>query len=230
MIISVHQPQYIPWLGFFDKIAKSDAFVFLDQVQYKPREFQNRNKIRTKDTWMWLTVPVVSKDRSRQKICDVLIDNAFPWRRKHPLSLKSCYGSTAFFKDYFPFLEETYAKEWEKLVDLNVHMINFILKQLSISRPIYFASGLGLAGKSTGLIIEICRRLKANTYLSGIGGKAYLAEEKFAEAGIKLIYQDFIYPAYQQQAMKDEHDFIPYMSTLDLLFNEGQKAREILKL
>lgn len=228
MILSVHQPQYIPWLGYFDKIAKSDGFVFLDQVQYKPREFQNRNKIRTKDGWMWLSIPVVCKGLGRQKICDCIIDNAFPWARKHLLSLRSCYGSANFFKDLFPFFEETYAKEWKKLVDLNVHIINYILKHLSISKPMYFASQLDIASKGTDLIIEICRKLKADTYLSGIGGKDYLEEEKFVQANLKLIYQNFVHPVYRQQFMRNENDFVPYMSILDLLFNEGPKSKEIL--
>ena len=97
MIVSVHQPQYIPWLGYFDKIARSDAFVFLDNVQYKPREFQNRNKIRAKDGWLWLSVPVISKGRGRQVISDVRIDNEFDWPKEHLMSLRTCYGRAKYF-------------------------------------------------------------------------------------------------------------------------------------
>ena len=228
MILSTHQPQYIPWLGYFDKIAKSDCFVFLDQVQYKHREFQNRNRIRSKNKWIWLSVPVVSKCQRGQRICDCAIDNTFPWARKHLMSLKACYGKAEFFDDHFPFFEQVYAQRWEKLADLNVHIINYILKQLSLSKPIYFGSQLDTTKKKTGLIIEICQKLKADTYLSGIGGKDYIEEEKFEKANIKLIYQDFTHPVYQQEFMKDKNDFIPYMSVLDLLFNEGPKSREIL--
>lgn len=228
MILSVHQPQYIPWLGYFNKIAKSGCFVFLDQVQYKPREFQNRNKIRTKDGWIWLSIPVVSKGLGRQKVSDVLIDNTFPWARKHLVSLKVCYGSANFFQEYFPFFQQVYAKKWERLADLNVHIINYILKELSISKPIYFASQLAIASKGTDLTIKICQKLKADIYFSGIGGKDYLEEEKFEKTNIKLIYQNFMHPVYQQQFMKDKSDFLPCMSILDLLFNEGPKSREIL--
>lgn len=228
MILSVHQPQYIPWLGYFNKIVRSDGFVFLDRVQYKPREFQNRNKIRTKDGWMWLSVPVVSKDRNRQKICDCIIDNKFPWQRKHLTSLKVWYSSSNFFNEYFSFFEQVYAKKWERLVDLNVHIINYILKQLFISKPIYFESQLDIVGIGTDRIIEICKKLKADTYLSGIGGKEYLEEQKFIKANVRLIYQNFVHPVYHQQFMSDKSDFIPYMSILDLLFNKGSKSREIL--
>lgn len=228
MILSTHQPQYIPWLGYLDKIAKSDCFVFLDQVQYKPGEFQNRNRIRAKDGWMWLSVPVVSKGQSRQKIRDCVIDNTFPWARKHLMSLKACYGKAGFFDVYFPFFEQVYAQRWEKLADLNVHIINYVLKQLSVEKPIYFASQLDTTKKNTDLIIEICQKLKADTYLSGIGGKDYLDEEKFEKVNIKLIYQNFTHPVYQQEFMRDQSDFMPCMSIVDLLFNEGPKHREIL--
>lgn len=228
MILSVHQPQYIPWLGYFDKIARSDAFVFLDCVQYKEREFQNRNKIRTKDGWIWLTVPVVTKGLGRQNIPDVKIDNSFPWRKEHLGSISAWYGRAPFFGKYFPFFEEVYGREWEALCDINIHMIKYILKELFILTPVYFESKCDIKSKKTDRIIEICGKLKSDTYLSGIGGKEYLEAEKFTASGIKLIYQDFKHPAYRQQFMKDNGDFIPYMSILDLLFNEGPRSGEIL--
>ena len=229
MIISVHQPQYIPWLGYFDKVAKSDAFVFLDDVQYKAREFQNRNKIRTKEEPLWLTVPVASKGLGRQKMRDVKIDNESEWRRQHLLSIKASYGHAEFFKRYFPFFEDLYSKKWEKLSDLNIYIIEYILKELKIVTPVYFESKLNIAGKKTSRIIEICGKLNADTYLSGIGGKDYLEDGLFADAGIKLIYQDFVHPLYRQQFMKSANDFIPYLSMIDLLFNEGPAASQILK-
>ena len=228
MIVSVHQPQYIPWLGYFDKIVRSDAFVFLDRVQYKEREFQNRNKIRTKDGWIWLTVPVVTKGLGRQKIADVRIDNNVDWPKAHRESLRSWYGRAPYFKEHFSFFEELYSKHWERLIDINIHIIKYMIKEFSIHTPIYFESELGTQGKKTDRIIEICGKLKAGTYLSGIGGKEYLEIEKFTASGIALIYQDFMHPAYRQQFMKDKGDFIPYMSILDLLFNEGPRSGEIL--
>jgi hypothetical protein len=228
MILSVHQPQYIPWLGYFDKIARSDAFVFLDCVQYKEREFQNRNKIRTKDGWIWLTVPVATKGLGRQNIRDVKIDNSFSWRKEHLGGIRAWYGRAPFFEKYNPFFEELYSREWDSLSDLNIRIIGYILKELSISTPVYFESKLDIKNKKTDRIIEICGKIKADTYLSGIGGKEYLEEEKFANSGIILKYQEFKHPVYKQQFMKDKGDFIPYMSILDLLFNEGPRSGEIL--
>jgi hypothetical protein len=230
MIVAVHQPQYIPWLGFFDKIASSDAFVFLDRVQYKEREFQNRNKICAKDKCLWLSVPVVSKGQGRQLICDVKIDNTFPWKRQHLNSLKAWYANAPHFNDHFPFFEGVYSREWEKLADLNVYIIKYILSCLAISTPLYFESELEIDAQRTERIIAICKKLKADTYLSGAGGKQYLEEDKFIEAGIKLLYQDFSHPVYRQYIRPAGGEFMTQLSILDLLFNEGHKSKQILGL
>jgi hypothetical protein len=230
MILSVHQPQYLPWLGYFDKIAKSDRFVFLDNVQYKEREFQNRNKIRSQKGWMWLSVPAVSGVEGKQKINQVKIDNEMPWQRKHWGSLKTAYSSSDYFKEYAVFFEETYSKKWEWFLDLNVHIITYILKELAITTPISFASDLKITTTKTQRIIDICKKLNADTYLSGIGGKEYLEEGLFEANGIALRYQDFQHPVYRQQFMSDSKDFISHLSVVDLLFNQGPKAREILGL
>lgn len=224
MIVSVHQPQYLPWLGYFDKIARSDLFVFLDNVQYKEREFQNRNKIRTEKGWSWLTVPVVSGGEGRQNIRDVRIDNENPWQRKHLASLRSSYGRASFFKEYYPYFEKLLGRQWVYLKDLNIEIIKFILNELSIVTPISFESDLEVETASTARIVDICKQLEADTYLSGSGGKDYLEGALFVNAGIKLIYQDFQHPPYQQCYQP----FEPYMSTIDLLFNHGKKSREIL--
>jgi hypothetical protein len=230
MIVSVHQPQYMPWLGYFDKIARSDAFVFLDNVQYKPREFQNRNKIRTKDGWLWLSVPVISKGKGRQVISDVRIDNELDWPKEHLMSLKTCYGRAKYFDRYFPFFEDLYGKSWESLALLNIYIIKYLLKDLSIDTPLYFESDLDITTAKTERIVDICLKLKADTYLSGAGGRAYIEEDKFVSSGLKLSYQDFSHPVYTQQFMKARSDFIPYMSIIDLLFTEGPGAKEVMKI
>jgi len=225
MIVSVHQPQYIPWLGFFDKIKRSDCFVFLDLVQYKPREFQNRNKICTKDGWLWLTVPVISKGQGRQKIADVLIDNESNWQNKHWGGIRSGYARAPFFKQHSSFFEEVYSVKWGKLTDLNVHIIKYILQQLHIDTPLRFESEIGTTCESTERIIEICRKLNADTYLSGMGGKDYLNEERFKEENIKLEYQHYHHPVYRQVF---DAPFISHLSVIDLLFNEGEKSARVI--
>lgn len=227
MIYSVHQPQYIPWLGFFDKIDKSDVFVFLDDVQYKHREFQNRNKIRAKEGGIWLTVPVFYQ--RGEKIRDVRIDNTRDWRSGHAKSLKSWYSRAPYFKKYFPFFEDLYKNDWERLADLNIRIIEFFLENLGIKKPLYFESKLGAGGEKTQRIINIGRKLKADVYLSGSGGRDYLDEKMFGEWDMKIRYQEFAHPVYRQQFSKGKEDFIPHLSILDLLFNKGDESLSILR-
>jgi hypothetical protein len=228
MILSVHQPQYLSWLGYFDKIDRSDVFVFLDNVQYKEREFQNRNKIRTQNGWMWLTVPVVSKGLGRQKICDVAIDNTCNWQKRHWKSLKSWYARAKFFGEHCGFFEEVYKRKWDRLVDLNIYIINYLLRALTINKPIYTESELNIRTSATERIIQICKKLKVDTYLSGSGGKMYLEEDKFGQAGIKLGYQEFAHPVYDQP-YTDSRGFLPFMSVVDLMFNHGRESLEIIR-
>lgn len=227
MIYSVHQPQYLPWLGFFDKIDKSDCFVFLDRVQYKHREFQNRNKIRTKEGWIWLTVPVTQ--HRGELICDVEIDNSRSWANEHLKSFKAWYSKAEFFDKHFPFFESVYAKRWEKLAELNIFIIEYFLKALGIENKIYFESKLEIHAEKTQRIIDIGKKIGANTYLSGAGGRDYLDEQRIAEEQIKLLYQDYKHPAYNQVFAKKQEDFIPYLSVADLLMNEGDGALGILR-
>ncbi len=229
MILSVHQPQYLPWLGFFDKIRHSDCFVYLDQVQYKEREYQNRNRIRTKEGWMWLTVPVKSTGLGRQHISEVKVDNSADWAKKHLASLENCYARAPFFKEHRQFLEQVYTTYWEKLVDLNIKLAGYLLEQFKITTPVSYESNIGTTASSTERIIELCLKLKADTYLSGIGGKDYLEEEKFKQAGISLQYQQFNHPRYRQVYAAASDDFLPNMAALDLLLNEGEHSQSILK-
>jgi hypothetical protein len=220
----VHQPQYIPWLGYFHKIAQCDKFVILDNVQYKVREFQNRNRIRTEKGWMWLSVPVVTKDGCRVRIGDIEIDNTMPWQRKHLGSLKTSYASAPYFKEYYDFFESTFHQNWARLSDLNVHIIKFIMDKLSIITPIVFESELNVITAKTQRIIDICRELNADTYLSGVGAKEYLDDQMFAAERIKLFYQHFDHPQYTQCYSP----FMPYMSIIDLLFNHGPESKSLL--
>ncbi|UCD35483.1 MAG: WbqC family protein [Nitrospiraceae bacterium] len=229
MILSVHQPQYIPWLGYFDKILKSDCFVVLDQVQYKAREYQNRNRIRTNHGWMWLTVPVKSSGQGRQKISRIKIDNSTGWRKKHSDSLRTWYKKAESFHDHFPFFEDVFTRDWDDLQDLNIHIMRYMLEKLGIHRTVYFESDLDITATKTERIIDICRKLNADVYLSGSGGRDYLEENKFTRAGIKLEYQNFSHPRYRQQHMAGGDGFMPYMSCIDLLFNEGRKSSDILR-
>ena len=224
MRVAVQQPQYIPWLGYFHKIASSDLFVLLDTVQYKKREFQNRNRIKTPSGPLWLTIPVLSKGHHLQKINEVKIDNQERWREIHLHSLERNYARAPYFKKYSDFLDEIYKREWTHLSEINIATIKYLVKALEINTPIILESKIGTNKTSTARVIEICQSVGADIYLSGQGGKDYIDENLFARSGIKLEYQEFVHPVYPQL-----HDsFIPYLSALDLLFNCGPEARLIL--
>lgn len=227
MIYSVHQPSYLPWLGFFDKLDKSDVFVFLDDVQYKHREFQNRNKIRTKDGWIWLTVPVF--EERGMKIRDIRIDPARSWAQDHLKSLKSWYAKAPYFDRHIVFFESLFGKKWERLVELNVAVIEYVLGVLGIKKKVFFEAGLAAGGAKTQRIINIGKKIGADVYLSGAGGRDYLDEGSFQRAGIALRYQDYAHPVYRQQFMKSEKDFMPYLSVVDLLFNEGDESGAVIR-
>jgi hypothetical protein len=224
MIVSVHQPQYLAWPGYFHKILKSDAFVFLDNVQYKEREYQNRNQIRTKNGAQWLSVPVLNSKERFIKIKEVCIDNSQDWPTKHWKAIYLNYNRSPFFKEYADFFYDLYKQKWVKLLDLNIYMIKGINKILNIDKIIYLESDLKIENTRTERIIDICKKLNAHTYLSGVGAKAYLKEELFTAAGLELRYQQFRCPKYSQCY----GPFIPNLSMIDFLFNCGLKTASML--
>ena len=223
MTVAIHQPQYMPYLGYFDKIARADHFVLLDHVQYKKNEFQNRNKIKTAQGWQWLTVPVRYKFPMR--ILDVSVDSDVPWRRKHPQALISNYGRAPFFAQYQPLFEALYAREWNMLSDLNRATIDLLIDVFGVTTPIHNARTWPLSDDPTGRLIDICKHLNADTYLSGAGGRDYLDQAQFERAGIHLSFHAYKHPVYSQQFV----GFEPYMSAIDLLFNCGPESGRILR-
>jgi len=226
MIVSIHQPQYLPWLGYFDKIDRSDIFVFLDDVQFKKNEWQNRNKIKTAKGWQWITVPVIHK--FPQEIRQVEINNNIDWERQHLNSLTINYNKAPYFGDYIDFFETAYGKEWNYLLDLNIYIIENLVKMLGIKTKLVMSSKLRLPGKATEHLVNICKDLKADTYLSGEGACAYLETEKFRKQGIEVIFQDFKHPHYNQLYCQ-EKGFIENLSIIDLLFNLGKDSISILR-
>jgi hypothetical protein len=223
MRVAIHQPQYLPWLGYFDKMDQSDVFVLLDDVQYKKNEWQNRNKIRNAKNWHWLTVPVLFK--FKQKINEVRINNRNNWRDKHLKSIEVNYSRATYFEKYISFFRETYLKEWEYLVDLNIHFIRYLKDALGIKAELARSSDLGVKGKRTERLVDICGQLGADTYISGAGAKDYLDEEKFKKSGITLEFQDYRHPEYLQAY----DGFEPHMSVIDLLFCHGRDSLNIIK-
>jgi len=136
MILTAHQPVYLPWLGLFHKIALSDSFVWFDQVQYQNKDWNNRNKILTNAGPIWLSVPVLNKGHYEIKLADIKINNMLPWKRKHFKSIKFAYEKSQYFNYYKDFFEDLYSKNWDLLSDLNLYILKFLLKELNINVPI----------------------------------------------------------------------------------------------
>lgn len=227
MIYAVHQPNYIPWIGYFHKIMNADVFVFLDNVQYTSRAFQNRNQIRSVKESFWLTVPV--RHESKMKIKDVKIDNQTNWRRKHKDALQHTYKQSPFW-DELDFIIDAYLyhESWIDLVNLNIYIITKILDYLGIkNKGLMRASEIGIFSEDPNQrLIEIAQEVGAKTYLSGICGRNYMDLDQFDKANIQVTFQQFKHPVYKQLRGKD---FIPNMSILDLLYSCGKDSKEIIK-
>ena len=222
--IAIHQPEYHPWLGFFKKISQADVFVFFDDVQYRSNGFQNRNYIKTNTGKMLLSVPVLSKFNS--KINEVKIDKTKNWFKKHKKSIMTNYSKTDFFEEYKNKIEEIYETEYEYLIELNTKVIKFFLNELKIKTKIIFSSSLNLDSNSPKKILEICKKFNADKYISGVHwGLENLNLKEFSDNQIKIEFQKFLHPIYKQC----HSPFIPNLSTLDLILNEGKNGRKILE-
>jgi hypothetical protein len=223
LIAAIHQPQYLPWLGYFDKMRRADAFCYLDTVQYKKNEWQNRNRIKTSQGCQWLTVPVTY--RFPQAIRDVEINNRVNWNRQHLQAIITNYRKTPYFEKYFELFEELLCRQWSSLSELNVALIRLIRKMLGLDhRPFVSSSKMELSNNPTDRLIDICLELGADTYLSGADGANYMNLSRFKERGVNVIFQQFNHPVYPQPF----GEFQSHMSILDLLFNCGPESMDVI--
>jgi hypothetical protein len=218
------QPTYLPWMGYFDLIDQSDLFVFLDNVQFDNRSWQQRNRIKMSQGPHWLTVPVYQ--RTGQKITDVRIYNEVNWRRKHWMTLTTGYQKSAFWSDVSPQLEGVYQQDWQALVDLNIYLIKLFCQMLGIESNFKRASQLeSIRGKKTDLLISICQSVGADLYLSPAGSKTYLTSDNhFKNNGIALKFHQYEHPTYPQLY----GEFSPYLSIVDLMMNTGEKVLDTI--
>ncbi len=229
MILTGHQPNYLPYLGFFEKIASADAFLIVDTVQFVKRGpfgWMHRNRIRTANGWQWLSLPVKTHGKFHQRICDAGLDEHLPWRRKHLRSISMAYARSSHFAHHSDFFEEIYAREWDRLSPLCEELIRYLIASFGIQTEIHKLSDMNVPGKGAEMIVNFCRELGADSYLSGMHGRDYLDPAVFAEAGIRLIFQEYQHPVYRQC---QGGDFIPGLSAIDLLFNAGPGSLSILK-
>lgn len=222
-VISIHQPGYMPWLGFFKKIEYSDVFVFLDDVNYVKRQWHNRNQIRTSHGSQFLSIPI--KSDSGKNINEVKIDYNEDWSQVHKKTIMYNYSKSQYFGKYWDFFEQLYSEKHEKLIDLNLKIIKFLIKEFRIETKVLCSSELDIVETKSDRNLAICKKLNATKYLSGALGKNYLNENNFLENNIKVEFQNFQHPIYTQCYKP----FFPNMGAIDLLFNEGDNSIKILQ-
>lgn len=222
MIVAIHQPNYLPWLGYFYKMAKADTFVLLDNVQYEKNGPTNRVRIKTSHSSTWVTLSV--KRRFPQLVSEVRLADFQSERGNHLKTIELNYKKAPYFNYLFPELKTITEKDWQYLSELNVALINLLKEKLGIKVKLEIASNYNFHSKGDELLIDICKKFNVDTYLSGEGGKNYQDEGKFKKAGIKLEYTNFVHPRYPQLWV----DFVPGLSIIDLIFNCGPSSLKIL--
>lgn len=223
MRIAVMQPTYLPWIGYFDMIDQVDHFVFLDDAQVVKQSWGVRNRIKTAQGELMLSVPF-SRDQSIKErlYCNTLVHDQVPWVKKHLRSVQLTYSKAPFFQEIIEDYEELLNGPDRRLGMINSRIIQFFSKKIGIETPFTYSSELqGLTGRKDVRLVSICRALGANTYLSAQGSAEYIESERpggaFTPNGIALYYHHFEHPEYPQL----HGEFLPYLCILDLLFNCG---------
>lgn len=240
MIVTIHQPHYLPWLGYLHRMAQADLFVLLDHVQFErghAATYQNRTRIRMYNKTQtgescearWLTVPVVQRAHT-ERILDKEIDNrgrGARWRgSSHYALLRHAYREAPHVKLQAHALKKIFDAPWTRLVDLAFASLEFLREAFDIRTPIVRSSALGVSGAKSELIVNICRAVGADVFLGGLGGtRSYLDAAAFERAGIGVQWQEFRHPVYRQCGPAP---FMPGLSSLDMLFNCGPRSRSLL--
>lgn len=228
MLVAGHQPNYLPYLGFFHKLASVERFMLVDTVQFVKRGpfgWIHRNKLRTREGWQWLSLPVKTSGKFDQTCMEAELQNQLDWRRKHWRAIEFNYRGAPHFAAYAPRFAAVYEREWTHVSPLAAALIREIACAFGIATPIDVASECGVKGEAHELLENICRHYGAARYLSGVHGKDYLNLDDMRGRGIGIEFQEFTHPVYRQC---QPGPFEPSMCALDLLFNEGDRAREIL--
>jgi len=232
-IINVRQPAYLPGVVYFDQLLQSEEgiHVIYDNVQYERRHWGNRNKIinpNGPDGWQWLTVPVITKGKRDQLYSETEIDNSQPWGKHHWKAISQIYSKSPYFDQYAGFFDHLYQRKWDRITDLNVAIVGFLNEQLGIKTKTVLASELGTGADfedKNMRLIAITKELKGTAYVTVKGTKGYIQPKKFEEAGITLLWHQFEHPTYSQF----QGEFIPWMSTIDLLMNCGPESGGIIR-
>ena len=229
MKISINQPAYIPWLGYFERIDFADKHIVLDHVDFEKNSFINRNKIVSNNGTQWLTIPL-KKSINDKSIMTLKTENNIKWMANHLKSLKQNYSKTPFFKKYFSQINELFESNTQNsnFIEIIEKLNKLLLFNLGIDTEIIYSSELKINSRKSNLVLDICKSQNSKIYLSGINGKNYLDLNSFEKNEIKVLYQEYKCVPYHQQFDK-KSDFISNLSVLDLLFNKGEDSINIIR-
>lgn len=228
MVLTIHQPEHLPWSGYFHKMNMADTYLIYDDVQFEKNNFQNRNRIMGTNGPQWLNVPVNLSGHSKDKINEITIanDSNPKWAKKYLTTLQYSYSRHPYFEEYMPFFDELLKIRHNSLCELNIKIIKYFADLLHIEPTFELSSNVKREGSKSDQILSICKNMNADTYIAGPSGRNYLNEKSFTDAGIRVIYQEYRHPVYTQYK---QNDFVPYMSVMDMLFNVGAElARELI--
>lgn len=215
--IFIHQPEYFPWTHYFEKIYLSEIIVILDSVQYARRSYQNRNLIFSNNGPKWITLPIIKSSRNT-KIIDIKINNEINWQQKHFDLISLTYKKNIFFNEVNHLFNNVFNKKWDYLYELNIYILKQIIKYLNLNKKIYLLSELKLNSRKSNLILDICKYFSADEYITGIGSQNYLNQNDFTKNDIKINY---LKPKNNKYNQNNSTNFIPNLSILDYLYNNG---------
>jgi hypothetical protein len=224
MRVAIHQPAYLPYPGFFHKLSMADTFVIMDDVQYD-RRFTNRNRILVPQGPMWISVPIVKGDRFQPNM-HVEINNSIDWRSEHLKKIRNSYANAPFFHLYEDYLKSVYSRDWEFLFDLDFELVKATANWLGIKVPMLRESELKVGGTATDRLVNTCKAVGADTYISGSGGRDYLDEASFTRNGLRVVYQNYRPSPYKQRFTES---FVPDLSIIDMLSNVGPDCMKLAR-
>ena len=230
MIVTVHQPHFMPWLGYLHRMAQADLFIVLDHVQFERGNYQNRTMIRMNGEPRWLTVPVVQRSQKERiiekQIDQTLADSPRWWSMAHFQTIRQAYREARYLGLYAPTLRQILETRWTHLVELDAAMLEFLRDAFAIRTKIVRSSELQVEGAKSQLILNLCRAVGADALLAGLGGsRHYLDHAEFERHGVRVAYQEFEHPVYPQCG---GGQFSKGLSSLDLLLNCGPASRDLL--
>ncbi|MBQ7255594.1 MAG: WbqC family protein [Oscillospiraceae bacterium] len=228
MIITIHQPEHLPWLGFFNKLAKAELFVILDSVQFEKNYFQNRNRILGSNGVQWIGIPAVNQGHMEKTIATTEIASVSnpKWKEKYLNTVAQSYRKYPYFSEVFPILEQAIGLDTPYLAEINISIIKAFSEKLGFAPRFVRSTEMNVQGLKSDLILDICKAADATTYIAGPSGRDYLNMQSFADAGIAVVFNDYQHPTYPQRRTQE---FVSHLSALDLFMNCGYaESRRII--